>query len=344
MLACVAASAPSPRRVQVQTDDHQSRQFRKGPYTIVKELGSGLHGRVLLAYDDRLQRDVAVKLPAALTVDSLTEGRVNVDQLDLQVASIVHECNAMSRVQHPNVLQIDRLVSGKKLDCDYVAMVTEFAPNGDMFDLLEAAGALPEPLVKVYACQLLRALEACHVNGVVHRDVKPENLLLDANYQLKLADFGVAAVAPVGEDAFGVCSRDESGTALYMAPEIHSRQMYRGTPVDVWPVGVVLFILITGLPPFNEAHKGDAWYDDLLAGDLDHFWATQPDEVLQAITPDAQDLISAMLVAPDERITVSEALEHPWLRGADCVDSSLIHEAVTTHLDAARALSKMESA
>ncbi|ETL99475.1 CAMK protein kinase [Phytophthora nicotianae] len=343
MLACVATSTPSPVRLQMPANEHH-QQLQKGPYTIIKELGSGLHGRVLLAYDDRLQRDVAVKLPAALTVDSLSTDRVNVDELEHQVTSIVHECNAMRRVQHPNVLQIDRLVSGKKGDYDYVAMVTEFTPNGDMFDLLEVGGALPEPLVKVYACQLLRALEACHANGVVHRDVKPENLLLDANYQLKLADFGVAAMAPLGQDATEVFSRDESGTALYMAPEIRSRRMYRGTPVDVWSAGVVLFILITGLPPFNEASKGDAWYDDLLDGDLEHFWSSQPGEVVQTITPGARDLISSMLVAPDERITVSEALQHPWLRGADCVDPSLIRHAVSTHLEAALAASKMETA
>ncbi|GMF09315.1 unnamed protein product [Phytophthora lilii] len=338
MLACMTSTDPAtlaPRRLPNETP----QTLHRGPYTIIKELGSGLHGRVLLAFDDRLQRDVAVKLPAALTVDALTSDRVNVDELEQQVKSIVAECNAMRRVQHPNVLQIDRLVSGKKLDCDYVAMLTEFAPNGDMFDLLEVAGALPEPLVKVYACQLLRALEACHANGVVHRDVKPENLLLDANYQLKLADFGVAATAPAGEDATDVFSRDESGTALYMAPEVRSRRLYRGTPVDVWSAGVVLFILMTGLPPFNAAQKGDAWYDDLLAGDLEQFWATQPDEVLQAMTPGAQDLISSMFVKPDQRITVSEALQHPWLRGADCVDSSLVF-----HVEAAIAASKLEAA
>ncbi|KAL4087718.1 hypothetical protein PRIC1_013606 [Phytophthora ramorum] len=335
MMACVAPQPLAPRPLQLDG------QLRKGPYTISKELGSGLHGRVLLAFDDRLQRDVAVKLPAALTVDSLANESVDVRALELQVTSIVHECNAMSRVRHPNVLQIDRLVSGTKRNCDYVALVTEFAPNGDLFDLLEAGGALPEPLVKVYACQLLRALEACHANGVVHRDVKPENLLLDVNYQLKLADFGVAALAPLGADASDLFSRDESGTAMYMAPEVRSKVLYRGAPVDIWSAGVVLFILLTGLPPFNEARKGDAWYDDLLDGDLEHFWGTQPDEVLQAMTPGAQDLISAMLVEPDHRISVAEALEHSWLRNADCVDSALIHDAVSTHLEAARAASKL---
>ena len=310
---------------------------------IIKELGAGLHGRVLLAYDDHHERHVAVKVPTALTVDALTRGQVNVEDLEQQVASITHECNAMRRVQHPNVLQVDRLVSTRKCSYDYVAMVTEYAPNGDLFDLVEAAGALPEPLAQFYACQLLRALEACHANGVVHRDVKPENLLLDRNYQLKLADFGVVAVAPRGSTAANVFPRDKSGTALYMAPEIQLRQKYRGTPVDVWSAGVVLFILITGFPPFNVAQEGDVWYDDILAGDLEHFWQTQPDEVLCAMSPGAQDLISSMLVAPDQRITVTEALQHPWLQDADNVDAALIRHAVSTHLEAALAASKMET-
>ncbi|CAH0491951.1 unnamed protein product [Peronospora farinosa] len=343
MLACISNNTHSlevTRHLQLQQDD----QYEKGPYVIIKELGSGLHGRVFLAYDDQQQCHVAVKLPTVLTLDALTTGHVNVNELEQQVASITHECNAMRRVQHPNVLQVDRLVLNQKFSYDYVAMVTEFAPNGDMFDLVEAAGALPEPLVKVYACQLLRALEACHANGVVHRDVKPENLLLDINYQLKLADFGVVAVAPMGSAATNVFPRDESGTALYMAPEIKSRQKYRGTPVDVWSTGVVLFILMTGFPPFNVAQEGDVWYDDILAGDLEHFWKTQPDEVLCAMSPGAQDLISSMLVAPDQRITVTEALQHTWLQGADSVDVALIRHAVSTHLEAALAASKIMTA
>lgn len=333
------SSVPS-RRLH---NNPQYQQVHKGPYTLVKELGSGLHGRVYLAYDERLQRDVAVKLPAVLNVDAHSSDHVSIDELEYQVASIVHECNAMRRVQHPNVLQIDRLVSDHKGSNDYVAMVTEYAPHGDLFDLLEIAGALPEPLVKVYACQVLRALEACHANGVVHRDIKPENLLLDANYQLKLADFGVAATAVEGADATEIYSRDERGTSLYMAPEIKSKHSYRGTPVDVWSVGVVLFILITGLPPFNEAQKGDVWYDDLLKGDLQHFWDSQPDEVCQMMPPSAQDLISMMLVSPDKRVTVVQALQHPWLRDADCVDLSLIRDAVSTHIAAALAVRKMET-
>ncbi|CEG45419.1 camk protein kinase [Plasmopara halstedii] len=326
---------------QMQTDEQQTQHDWKGPYSIIKELGSGLHGRVLLAFDERLQRDVAIKLPAVFIIDALTTSCVNVTDLESQVASIQHECNAMRRVLHPNVLPMYQLASGKKGNYEYIAMITEYTPNGDLFDLLENAGALPEPLVKVYACQLLRALEACHANGVVHRDIKPENLLLDANFQLKLADFGVAAMTQLGTDATGLYSRDVSGTALYMAPEVRTRQLYRGTSVDVWSAGVVLFILMTGLPPFNEAQKGDAWYDSLLKGDLEHFWGSQPDEVRQTMTPGAQDLISLMLVAPDNRITVSEALQHSWLRGADYVDSHLIRDAVLTHLDAALAVKKM---
>uniref|UniRef100_M4BUC3 Protein kinase domain-containing protein n=1 Tax=Hyaloperonospora arabidopsidis (strain Emoy2) TaxID=559515 RepID=M4BUC3_HYAAE len=240
----------------------------------------------------------------------------------------------MACIQHPNVLQVDHLIARTS---NYVALVTEFAPNGDLFDLLETSGALPEPLGKVYTCQLLRALAACHANGVVHRDVKPENLLLDATYQLKLADFGVRATAPSGMQVHDLILRDESGTVLYMAPEVKSSQgFYRGPPVDVWSAGIVLFILLTGLPPFNRAERGDVSYDALLARDFASFWKSQPDQVLWTISAGARHLITSMLQAPKERITVTEALQHSWLRGADQVDSDLIHQAVLTHLEAAR--------
>ncbi|KAG2521293.1 hypothetical protein BBO99_00000721 [Phytophthora kernoviae] len=281
----------------------------------------------------RLQRgrEVAIKLPAELTVDAIVNRTVNLNALDKQVNSIAHECNAMSRVQHPNVLRVDRAVPGKKLDYDYVAMVTEFAPNGDLFELLDVKGALPEVLVKVYASQLLHALAACHASGVVHRDVKPENLLLSTDFQLKLCDFGVAAMIPEGES--DVVSQDESGTMMYMAPEVRARRPYRCTPVDVWSTGVVLFILVTGLPPFNEAQQGDVWYNCLLKGDLKNFWARQPDEVKCRMTYGARDLISKMLtVNPEQRITVTQALQHPWLQGIEHVDPALVREEVSAYL------------
>ncbi|RLN50831.1 hypothetical protein BBJ29_003562 [Phytophthora kernoviae] len=277
------------------------------------------------------RREVAIKLPAELTVDAIVNRTVNLNALDKQVNSIAHECNAMSRVQHPNVLRVDRAVPGKKLDYDYVAMVTEFAPNGDLFELLDIKGALPEVLVKVYASQLLHALAACHASGVVHRDVKPENLLLSADFQLKLCDFGVAAMIPEGES--DVVSQDESGTMMYMAPEVRARRPYRCTPVDVWSTGVVLFILVTGLPPFNEAQQGDVWYNCLLKGDLKNFWARQPDEVKCRMTYGARDLISKMLtVNPEQRITVTQALQHPWLQGIEHVDPALVREEVSAYL------------
>ncbi|KAF4320925.1 hypothetical protein G195_003213 [Phytophthora kernoviae 00238/432] len=281
----------------------------------------------------RLQRgrEVAIKLPAELTVDAIVNRTVNLNALDKQVNSIAHECNAMSRVQHPNVLRVDRAVPGKKLDYDYVAMVTEFAPNGDLFELLDVKGALPEVLVKVYASQLLHALAVCHASGVVHRDVKPENLLLSTDFQLKLCDFGVAAMIPEGES--DVVSQDESGTMMYMAPEVRARRPYRCTPVDVWSTGVVLFILVTGLPPFNEAQQGDVWYNCLLKGDLKNFWARQPDEVKCRMTYGARDLISKMLtVNPEQRITVTQALQHPWLQGIEHVDPALVREEVSAYL------------
>ncbi|RLN26382.1 hypothetical protein BBJ28_00002329 [Nothophytophthora sp. Chile5] len=301
----------------------------------------GEAGRVMLAFDESERRYVAIKLPAAFPIDGRPAlGSRDLRVLQRQVRSILHERNAMERVHHPNVLQVERLVPGQKFGCNYAALVTEYASNGDMFDLVALGGALSESLAKLFFVQLLHALEACHANGVVHRDVKPENLLLDANFTLKLGDFGVAAVTPAfpGATVADVVARDESGTALYMAPEIRAKRLYRGTPVDVWSAGVTLFILLTGVPPFDFAQKGDVSYDYLLAGDMERFWATQPAESACLIGAEARDLVSAMLrVDPNQRMTVEQALQHPWLKDAESVDRDLVYKGMAARRQVALA-------
>lgn len=293
-----------------------------GALRVEKELGAGLQGRVLLAFDERERARVAVKLPAALSTGR--PAAVDADALEYQMRALLHERNALRRVQHPNVTRYVRALAGRCGPHEYTAMVTEYAPNGDLFDVMAETGALPADAAKAYFLQLLRALEACHAAGVVHRDVKLENILLDAQFNLKLCDFGLAVAARWGDSADDIVVRGESGTAMYMAPEVHGRRAYRAAPVDAWSAGVVLFILLTGVPPFDKAAKGDYWYDALLQGDLRRFWSAQqlPAGGLDAA---AQDLISRLLSAdPERRLTVAEALRHPWMGDAAAVDMAVV--------------------
>ncbi|GAB9470588.1 Camk protein kinase [Globisporangium polare] len=295
-------------------------QPRKNPYRVVKELGSGLQGRVVLALDQDESKHVAVKIPSAFSND---DSEFDARLLDYQVQSILRERRAQRLVSHENVLKFLRLVPGKKRDVQYAAMVMEYAPNGDFFDIIADTGALSESVAKVYFQQLLSGIQACHAAGVVHRDIKPENMLLDEHFTLKICDFGLAHVASARgfyRNANKSMLRDVSGTALYMAPEVQNQTPFRATPLDVWSAGVVLFILLTSFPPFQHAKKGDCWYDCVVGGRMDVFWDAQR-ECAEAMSGDAKDLITGLLCAdPEQRLTVAQALQHPWLRDTHLVD------------------------
>ena len=184
-------------------------------------------------------------------------------------------------------------------------------------------------------CCVCAALQFCHSKGVYHRDLKPENLLINESYNLKVADFGLAAVT---EDANGIVSvlKTKCGTKGYMAPEVLERNAgYHGGPADVWSSAVILFIMVAGFPPLAVAQRGDWWFDRIRNRQWSHFWAAH--ERSATFTPAFKDLIQNMFNAnPSERATVDEILQHAWLNG------EAIEEA-TVQAEMARRWSVVES-
>lgn len=169
---------------------------------------------------------------------------------------------------------------------------------------------------------MLAALQYCHSKGVYHRDLKPENLLINDNYDLKVADFGLAAVT---EDAHGIVSvlKTKCGTKGYMAPEVLERNAgYHGGPADVWSSAVILFIMVAGFPPLAVAQRGDWWFDRIRNRQWSHFWAAH--ERSATFTPAFKDLMQNMFNAnPAERATVDDILQHAWLNG-DLIETSTV--------------------
>ncbi|DAZ96820.1 TPA: hypothetical protein N0F65_007081 [Lagenidium giganteum] len=287
-----------------------SSPTRKNPYQVIRELGSGLQGRVVLAFDEHERRYVAIKLPSVFeTAASNGHNAVDLRLLDYQVQSIVQERRALRFVgSHPNVLQYVRMVPGSKMNQSYVALVTEYASNGDLFDLIADTGAFDEDLAKFYFAQLL-----------------------SDQFTMKLCDFGLATVvAPSrGEHVDQIVLRDVSGTGLYMAPEISRTTPYRATPTDLWSAGVVLFIMLTGFPPFQEAARDDHWYECVVQGEMDKLWEAQCD-VAEMLSADARDMIAGLLCSnADKRLTIADCFAHPWMQDVDMVDRKWVVEEMT---------------
>lgn len=188
-------------------------------------------------------------------------------------------------------------------DASKLFLLQEWMPGGELFRHVQTRRRLAEPEAAFYAANVLLALTHIHALGIVHRDVKPENLLLDSRGYCKLADFGFAK--RVGsEKTYTIC-----GTPDYQAPEIIERSG-TASPADMWSVGILLYELLVGEPPFSS-QSSDPW--DTYARILECRYSLP-----KHLTPAARHLISSLLRrSPAERLSVLQAREHPWFARVD---------------------------
>ncbi len=222
-----------------------------GHYEIVEQIGAGGMGKVYLARDQKLERRVAVKI--------LNE-KFNRDESNLQ--RFVSEAKAASALNHPNILTIYEI--GESGDTHFI--VSEFIKGKTLREMLKES---PPPLAEVLdiAIQIANALVAAHEAHLVHRDIKPENIMIRPDGFVKILDFGLAkfveqknksilgledSAAKQNETAKGVIL----GTINYMSPE-QARGKNIDARTDIWSLGVVLYEMLTGKPPFLEETTGD---------------------------------------------------------------------------------------
>lgn len=185
---------------------------------------------------------------------------------------------------------------------EYIYLVQEYCGGGSLLDLVRHKRRLSEDESASLFQQLLAALQYCHRRGIVHRDVKLENILLDDHGEVRLIDFGLCGYYVPDKTL-----RCHCGSPSYAAPEIVARQDYLAPPVDVWSAGVVLFAMLTGYLPFYAKDKREL-SRKILRGE----W-TAP----AWISPTALDLLQRMLcVDPRERISLEGIWKHPWVEGA----------------------------
>lgn len=177
----------------------------------------------------------------------------------------------------------------------------------------------------------MEGLEYCHAQGIAHRDLKPENLLLDGGFTLKIADFGFAGPI-IGRDGSGFLTT-RVGTINFMAPEIHEGQKQNGAYIDIFSLGVILFIMVSGQPPFYSAEiQKDPFYKAIAMNNSKIFWRVHQkikkesipyseefiDEIKKESIPYSEefiDLVTMMLqYNPSHRPSLSEIFMHPWMQ------------------------------
>ncbi|XP_078694157.1 peripheral plasma membrane protein CASK-like isoform X44 [Branchiostoma floridae x Branchiostoma belcheri] len=241
----------------------------------------------------------------------------------LSTEDLKREASICHMLKHPHIVELLETYSSDGM----LYMVFEFMDGADLcFEIVKRASAgfvYSEAVSSHYMRQILEALRYCHDNNIVHRDMKPHCVLLatkENSAPLKIGGFGVATNVP--DNAF--VSGGRVGTPHFMAPEIVRRDPY-GKPVDVWSVGVMLYILLSGNLPFNGTK--DRLFDAIVKGRY-HMNPRQWDHVSEQ----AKDLVTRMLeLDQNERITVHETLQHPWIKDRERYAPKIhLHETVAS--------------
>ncbi|MBA3919619.1 MAG: hypothetical protein C0516_13660 [Gemmatimonas sp.] len=284
--AAAAQSDPALAEVYATGGGAESTALTIGPYRLVREIGRGGMGTVWLAHDDRLARAVALKFLPRVDEDSTTSAR---EQRTLMRSRFLVEARAAASLDHPHVASVYDV--GMHSD-GRLFLAMAYCAGGSLAQRLDA-GALPVDDAVRIAGQVASALDAAHQRGVVHRDVKPANVLFDSAGNARLADFGIASLPGYDATRTGAVL----GTLAYLAPE-QLRGERADHRADLWALGVTLFEMLTGSRPFSGDSPASLIHAVL------HTEPLPPNGWPDGVTPTLQGLLMQLLhKLPDGRPT-----------------------------------------
>ncbi|XP_043998763.1 MAP/microtubule affinity-regulating kinase 3a isoform X16 [Gambusia affinis] len=208
----------------------ESQQPHVGNYRLLKTIGKGNFAKVKLARHILTGREVAIKI--------IDKTQLNPNSLQ----KLFREVRIMKILNHPNIVKLFEVIETERT----LYLVMEYASGGEVFDYLVAHGRMKEKEARAKFRQIVSAVQYCHQKHIVHRDLKAENLLLDADMNIKIADFGFSNEFTLGNKLDTFC-----GSPPYAAPELFQGKKYDGPEVDVWSLGVILYTLVSGSLPFD---------------------------------------------------------------------------------------------
>ena len=278
-------------------------------YESIIIIGRGAFGEVHVCGEIKTGKIVAVK---KIKKESLVKNN--------QIIHIRNEQLFMSKVKSPWVVELKASFQ----EDDFLFLIMEFLPGGDFMNLLIKKDKLTEEEAKFYIAELILAVECVHKLDCIHRDIKPDNILIDKDGHIKLSDFGLAKVS---ERLYEINNNKNDnrnnikhkrytscvGTLLYAAPEVLKKKGY-GQEIDWWSVGNIFFEMLIGYAPFCAEKTQESWWKIVNWEKYLQF----PPEV--KLSPEAKDLIKKMITDPNKRLGKNGAEEiksHPFFKGVD---------------------------
>ncbi|XP_057801100.1 calcium-dependent protein kinase 14-like [Salvia miltiorrhiza] len=288
-------------------------------YEVGKELGRGQFGVTHLCTHKQTGEQFACKTIAKRKLAN----KEDVEDVRREVQIMYHLTG------QPNIVDL----KGAYEDKHSVYLVMELCAGGELFDRIIAKGHYTERAAASLMRTIVQIVHTCHTMGVIHRDLKPENFLLlnkEEDSPLKATDFGLSVFFKEGEEF-----KDIVGSAYYIAPEVLKRKY--GAEADIWSIGVMLYILLSGVPPF-WAESETGIFNAILRGHID--FSSEP---WPSISNGAKELVRKMLASdPNQRLTAAQVLNHPWIKEDGEAPDTPLDNAVLSRLKQFRAMNKFK--
>ncbi|XP_076590684.1 MAP/microtubule affinity-regulating kinase 4 isoform X1 [Chaetodon auriga] len=254
-----------------------------GNYRLLKTIGKGNFAKVKLARHILTGKEVAIKI---------------IDKTQLNPTSLqklFREVRIMKTLNHPNIVQLFEVIETEKT----LYLIMEYASGGEVFDYLVAHGRMKEKEARAKFRQIVSAVHYCHLKNIVHRDLKAENLLLDADSNIKIADFGFSNEFSAGNKLDTFC-----GSPPYAAPELFQGKKYDGPEVDIWSLGVILYTLVSGSLPFDGQNLKEL-RERVLRGKY---------RVPFYMSTDCEGILRRFLVLnPSKRCSLEQIMKDKWM-------------------------------
>ncbi|KAA3676444.1 MAP/microtubule affinity-regulating kinase [Paragonimus westermani] len=254
-----------------------------GKYKFIRTIGKGNFAKVKLASHVITGKQVAIKI---------------IDKTQLSPSSrqkLFREVRLMKLLDHPNIVKLFEIIENDKI----LYLVMEYASGGEVFDYLVAHGRMKEKEARSKFRQIVSAVQYCHQKHIIHRDLKAENLLLDSDLNIKLADFGFSNEFSPGTKLDTFC-----GSPPYAAPELFQGKKYDGPEVDVWSLGVILYTLVSGSLPFDGQNLREL-RERVLRGKY---------RIPFYMSTDCECLLKKMLVLnPAKRLSLEAVMKDRWI-------------------------------
>ena len=260
-------------------------------YDVLKQLGKGGYGKVYEVMNKKTKEIRACKHLSKLSIKNLEK--------------FEREIEILRKADHPNIIKLYEIFESKRS----FYLIMEECKGGEVFDRIiehiQNKEMYSEKNAAIILRQMMSAVEYCHNNGIAHRDLKPENLLYlnqgsEDNNSIKVIDFGLSQVISPNKKL-----KTKVGTAYYVSPEI--LQGSYSEKCDIWSAGVILYILLSGDPPFNGP-SDIAIYKKIAQMDFDF-----PEAKWANISDEAKDLIKHMIAPENERYNARQVMEHKWM-------------------------------